>query len=194
VSQDPEPDARFAAVLAEYGRLLRLTIVRMCPRDMGLQFDDVEQEARLRLWKALQGERPIDNLASYIYRVAASATIDAMRRVKARREQPLDADGTEGETENADERPLPAEATRGAARDPERAADHRLLLERVGKVVDGLEDKRRQVLRLHLQGFTTTEMAALLGTTEPSARNLLHRATKELRERLAAEGITYAGD
>src|SRR5262245_10316725 len=100
---EPDPDARFSAVVEEYGRLLRLAIVRTCPRDMGLQFDDIEQEARIRLWKALQGERPIRDLASYIYRVAASATIDAMRRVKARRELPLGPERVEGDTDGLDE-------------------------------------------------------------------------------------------
>lgn len=179
-----DPDAQLAAVLEEYGRFLHLTLARLCPRDLGLQLDDVEQEARLRLWKALQAERPIQDLASYIYRVAASATVDAIRRVKARREQPLETEGPDGD-------PPPAVA---AVADEERTLHQRLLLEKVEGVLGQLETKRAQVVRLHLQGFTTTEMAGLLGVTEPAARNLLHRALKELRERLRAGGVDYAGD
>jgi RNA polymerase sigma factor (sigma-70 family) len=180
-------DPKIAAVLAEYGRFLRQTLVRLCPRDLGLQLDDIEQEARIRLWKALQGERPIENLASYIYRTAANATVDAIRRAKARREQPL-------EPEDADGDPLPDVSARAAPGDDERALDRRLLLEKVEGVLSQLETRRVQVVRLHLQGFTTSEMAALIGTTEPSARNLLHRALRELRERLRDSGVDYAGD
>lgn len=179
-------DAQIAAVLEEYGRFLRQTLVRLCPRGLGLQLDDIEQDARIRLWKALQGERPIQDLASYIYRVAANATVDAIRRVKARREQPL-------EPEDADGDPLPDLPARAAAVD-ERTLDRRRLLEKIEGVLAQLETKRVQVVRLHVQGFTTSEMAGLLGITEPSARNLLHRAMRELRERLRESGVDHAGD
>src|SRR5262245_41141974 len=82
-------EARWRALVEEYGRFLRRTVVRLCPRNMGLDFDDIEQEARVRLWHALRNEREITNPASYLYRIAATATIDAIRRVKARREEPL---------------------------------------------------------------------------------------------------------
>jgi RNA polymerase sigma-70 factor (ECF subfamily) len=181
----PDTEARFAAVVEEYGRFLRATIARLCPRNLGVQPDDLEQEARVRLWKALKSERPIQDLASYIYRVAASATVDAIRRAKARREEPL-------EREAADGAPVYLEpATREGQ---EQALDRRLLLEKVERVLQGMDERRRQVVRLHLQGFTTAEMGTLTGVTEASARNLLHRALRELRERLLVEGITYAGD
>jgi len=89
-SRAVEVEERFNAVVEEFGVFLRRAIVRMCPRDKGLQFDDIEQEARLRLWRALQSEREVTNYASYLYRIAATATIDAMRRIQARHEEQLD--------------------------------------------------------------------------------------------------------
>jgi RNA polymerase sigma-70 factor (ECF subfamily) len=189
MAPEPAPDGedpKIAAVLDEYGRFLRQTLVRLCPRNLGLQVDDIEQDARIRLWKALQGERTIENLASYIYRVAANAAVDAIRRTKVRREQPLEPEDAEGD-------PLPEASARVSA-DGERALDRRLLLEKVEGVLGQLETKRVQVVRLHLQGFTTSEMARLLGLTEPAARNLLHRALRELRQRLQDSGVHYAGD
>jgi RNA polymerase sigma-70 factor, ECF subfamily len=185
-AERPDVAADFAFVLEEYGRFLRSAIARICPRDMGLQFDDVEQEARLKLWRALESKRPIEDLASYIYKVAACATIDAIRRVKARREEPLEPGPAAGEAPRQEEVRRSEEA--------ERTLDRRRLLEKVEGVLARLDDRRRTVVRLYLQGFTTTEMAALLGSTEPAARNLLHRARQELRERLEEEGLTYAGD
>src|SRR5712692_10103132 len=82
-----EPEVWFRTVMEEYGKFLRDTIARLCPKDLGVQFDDIEQEACLRLWRALQSERNISDMASYIYRIAVTATIDAVRRVKARREE-----------------------------------------------------------------------------------------------------------
>jgi DNA-directed RNA polymerase specialized sigma24 family protein len=80
-----EVEERFNALLDDFGVLLRRAIVRFCPRDQDIQFD-IEQEARLRFWRALQREREIKNHASYLDRIAATATIDAMRRAQARHE------------------------------------------------------------------------------------------------------------
>src|SRR6185436_10430851 len=85
-----ELEERLYLVVEEFGVLLRRAIVRFCPRDKGLQFDDIEQEARMRLWRALQDEREVTNYASYLYRIAATATIDALRRIQARHEEQLD--------------------------------------------------------------------------------------------------------
>src|SRR5215510_15698921 len=89
VKKSPTVEERFNAVVDEFGVLLRRAIVRLCPHDRGLQFDDIEQEARMRLWRALQAEREVTNYASYLYRIAATATIDAMRRIQARHEEQL---------------------------------------------------------------------------------------------------------
>src|ERR1044072_6457947 len=80
-------EERFNLVVEEFGVLLRRAIVRLCPHDRGLQFDDIEQEARMRLWRALQDEREVTNYASYLYRIAATATIDALRRIEALHEE-----------------------------------------------------------------------------------------------------------
>src|SRR5918992_5653774 len=89
-SREVEIEEQFNAVVEEFGILLRRAIVRLCPHDKGLQFDDIEQEARMRLWRALQAEREVTNYASYLYRIAATATIDAIRRVQARHEEQLE--------------------------------------------------------------------------------------------------------
>lgn len=183
--EPPDDEARFNAVIEEYGAILRRAIARFCPRHLGLHHDDLEQEARLRLWTALRRERPIQDLASYIYRVAATATIDAVRRIKARRGDrtaSLDAEGDAG---------APSSAT---AEGPEAGLDRQRLLAKVEGVLERMEARRATVVRLHFQGFTTVEIARMLATTEPAARNLLHRALKEMRHHLEDEGLAYAGE
>jgi RNA polymerase sigma-70 factor (ECF subfamily) len=191
-SAGPVPDTataedRWRRVIEEYGRFLRQTIVRLCPHGMGLQFDDIEQEARLRLWKAVQDERPIADWASYIYRVAATATIDALRRVRARREEPLPGAEEEAEGAGASEPPSAAPAV-------DETAHRRLLVEKVRGVLGRMDEGRRRVLGLYFRGFTTEETGRLLGWTEPKARNVLYRSLKELRSRLRESGITYEGE
>jgi RNA polymerase sigma-70 factor (ECF subfamily) len=177
-------DERWRALIEQYGLYLRRVVARLCPRHLGVNADEVEQEARVRLWRALRSERKIDDPASYLYRIASTATIDAVRRVRARREDPLENPDEEGPTGVlADARPS-----------PERSAGREILLGRIDEVLKGFAPERARLLRLHVQGFTTQEIADLQGWTEPKARNLVYRTLGELRERLRALGIEYEGD
>src|SRR5262245_44120407 len=86
----PDVDRRLDDLLAAYGAFLRNAVRRLCPAALGVTIDEVEQDARIRLWHALNRESNIADPASYLYGIAATAAIDAMRRVRARREHHLD--------------------------------------------------------------------------------------------------------
>lgn len=86
---ETDQDGLLRLLLEDYGAFIRSTIARFCPRDLGLQLDEIEQDARVRLWRVLRDERKITDPASYLYRIAASAAIDAVRRARARREVSL---------------------------------------------------------------------------------------------------------
>jgi RNA polymerase sigma factor (sigma-70 family) len=78
-------EARLIELLEQYGALLRRTIARVCPRAVGMACEDIEQEALIRLWGALKNGREIAYPGSYIYKVAVSATVRAIRQARARR-------------------------------------------------------------------------------------------------------------
>jgi RNA polymerase sigma factor (sigma-70 family) len=184
ISSTTETEEHFNTLLKEHGRILRSTIVRLCPRDLGLQFDDIEQEARLRLWRGIASEREIRDPASYIYRIAVTVTIDAIRRAKARREEQLQDDDLE--------EPFVRVRDAGGPPDlPDRMAERQQVIGRVETVLAGFPDDRRRAVALYLQGLNTTEIGDTLSWSEPKARNLLYRGLKELRSRLRAEGIEY---
>jgi len=174
-------------VLERYGSLLRGAIARACPKDLGLQFDDIEQEARVRIWRALQGETEIARPASYLYRVAVTATLDAVRRAVARREEQLWTTGSDMDPAGTPAAAAPA----GSNTSPESVAHNRLLLEKVRAVLQRLAPRKRSAVGLHIRGFTPEEIGRLLGWSEPRARSLVYRGLKELRAKLAAEGIEY---
>src|SRR5437870_4528327 len=92
-------EVQFNTILDEYGQFLHNAVLRLCPQDTGIQVSDIEQEARIRLWRALASEREIKDLTSYIYRIASTTVIDAIRKVRARREESLfyASDSEEGE-------------------------------------------------------------------------------------------------
>lgn len=187
--EDPPPaaaggiDARLTQLLTEYGRVVRAALGRLRLGDLGLDAAEIEQDVRIRLWRGLADERPIRDVASYVYRVASTAAIDALRRVRARREEPLD---------------LSAYPGREASGDAEAAAvgrlDRRELLRQVEEALSGLSADRRRAVELHLQGFGSGDIGTLLGWTEPRARNLVYRGLAELRSILRDKGVDDAGE
>jgi RNA polymerase sigma-70 factor (ECF subfamily) len=190
-SKLPEIEAQFNAILEKYGAFLRQTISRFCPKDLGIQFDDIEQEARLRLWRAIEAEREINFHGSYIYKIVVSVTINAIQRAKARREEQLRLAEDE-EDENAAESPI-ISLTAGAENSPEVQAEREELLRKVEEAMARLPENRRLAVGLHLKGMTTDEIADLMGWSEPKARNLVYRGLKDLRGELSAAGIEYSG-
>jgi RNA polymerase sigma-70 factor (ECF subfamily) len=161
----------------------------MRPQDRGLDPDDIAQEAALRLWRALERERNITHLASYVYRVAVTATLDAFRRRRATREIDL------GIGDDLQPAVMEATATRQPPADsPERAASTAELYERLERCLLRVAEPRRAAVRLHLQGFTTHEIAELSGFTEAKARNLAYRGLEDLRRHLGDEGIEGIDD
>src|SRR5262245_13847132 len=129
----------------------------------GSDVDEVVQELRLRMWKSLGTAELIRRAkASYIYRAAISASIDIIRRRRARRfETSSDDDLTD------------------VAVDTRRRADARLdqheLHDAVHRAISMLAESRRAVVRMHLAGYEREEIGELLGWSEAKTRNLLYR-------------------
>lgn len=173
--------------MAEFGTLLRHAVARACPRDLGIEIAEVEQDARIRLWRALQSEREIHDLASYIYRIAATATIDAVRRAKARREDPLPGSTSDDEREAA--APIA-----GGDSSPEQIAAGRSMARAVAAGLSQVGANRRRAVALYLRGLTTMEIGSVLGWTEAKARNLTYRGLADLRAQLKKMGIDYESE
>ncbi|MEM7586067.1 MAG: RNA polymerase sigma factor [Acidobacteriota bacterium] len=184
-SPDPS-DAQFQLILKQYGSWLRGTVRRLCSGGLGIQPEDIEQDVAVRLWQALRSRPVIENPAAFLYRLATTATIDAMRRVQAQRK------GVTSSLQGGDsETPADLPATIDSAPTPERTASDRQTLTRVSRALEGLPENRRVAVKLYLQGFKIQEIADLSGWTEPKARNLLYRGLQAVRSELEAAGFEY---
>lgn len=183
-----EVEAAFEAIVKEYGRFLRNTIAQVCPKKLGIQFDDIEQQARLRLWRALQSETILTDAASYIYRIAVTTTIDSVRRVVARREEQLrlEAEGHE------EIQPEVSSLAVDSEQSPDRLAERQQLILKAEAAIARLPENRRVAVEFYLEGMTSHEIADLMNWSEPKARNLVYRGLNDLRKLLRDEGIEYS--
>ena len=179
VRDDPEdqgPEAIFETLLGRYRGWVRSTLRKLSSRRLAADLEDLEQEVALRLWRQIRSEKQIDNPASYLYRIASSATMDALRRY-SRSPKTVDPPRDDDEDGLALDPPAP-EA------DPERAATASQLTEHLRRFHHELPENRRRAVGLYLQGFAIGEVADLAGWSEPKARNLIYRGLATLRERL----------
>ena len=72
-------DAALEALLSRYARRLRQQIESHRLSDHGIDADDIEQEVRIRLWRALERDPNAVLPASYIQRVVVSVLVDEVR-------------------------------------------------------------------------------------------------------------------
>jgi RNA polymerase sigma-70 factor (ECF subfamily) len=174
-----QPDSVSEALDAVVARFAtRVRVIGIQHSLTGSDVDDLIQEVRVRLWKALEsGEKILAAPASYIHRTAVSAALDVLRRRRARRETPARLSRPSGV------------ALLGESPGADAPLDNQELQRQIGAAVDGLIPARRAVVKMYLAGYDRLEIADLLGWTEPKTRNLLYRGLADLRERLTEMGI-----
>lgn len=172
---DPASDAIELAV-GRWGGLIRRAAFRHGLA--GADLDEVVQDLRIRLWRAIgrPNEKNPTESASYVYRAAMSAAVDLLRR---RRSGPLG-------------RPVDLDlvsdslATRGG----ELAEDEAAQVAALGRALEGILPERRVAVRLHLEGKSRNEIAELTGWNEARTRNLLYRGLADLKTLLGGERTT----
>lgn len=172
--------ARLEQLLRDYGARVRRLLQSHGLDQRGIDPADVEQEVRIRLWRAIERDRSAAFHASYIQRVVASTVIDALRRAQVRAAEPLPDDGEEGFEPFPDRNRGPEDRARGHQH-----------VEQLKACLAALPERRRQPISLHLQGFALQEIADLMGTSAEAARKLVSRGMDELKQRLRDLG---AGD
>jgi RNA polymerase sigma factor (sigma-70 family) len=166
------------AVLARFRTMVRSVGVRRGLVDADL--DEVMQEVRIRLWQAGKAGKAVEELgSSYLYQVATTASLDLLRRRRAR---------AADRTDDVDElRDLPA--AQPSPQDDLEATDLRA---QIDAALETLAPDRRVAVRFYLNGYDRNDIARALGWSEARARNLLYRGLDDLRRRLTLMGISPA--
>lgn len=176
-STTPPDHRRLEQLLLEHAARVKKLLLRHGLERHGIDPDEIEQEVRIRLWRAIERDRSGAFGASYVQRIVASTVIDALRRARVRPSEPgVDEDwGLETLQDNA---PLPEHS----ASDDERV---RIL----GRCLAGIPERRRLPITLHLEGFGFREIGDRFGLSEEAARKLVSRGMADLRRKLRECGV-----
>ena len=150
--------------------------VRGIARRRGLDEGEVEeilQDVRIRLWRALTPDAMATANATYVHRCALSAVVDHVRRRRT------------GRTDSLDEMP----ERYAAAATTDETLGEKDLSRRVSLALSEMNGSRRPVVRMYLAGYAQAEIQATMGWTEAKTRNLLYRGLTELRMALGRLGV-----
>ena len=139
--------------------------------------EDVVQETFLRAYRALDQFESRANFGTWIFRIAANAALDLMRK-RQRHEKsrsPVDPEGSEDLPE------LPS-----ADPTPERLMFSVEVKDKVSRALAGLSAVERTAFVLrHYEGMSIEEIGGVLGLKESATKNTVFRAVQKLRRELA---------
>lgn len=137
--------------------------------------DDLLQEVRIRLWRALKvRDGEIEFINSYAKKIVFSVFINEVNRLK--RDKKLINKAEEQERSKC----MGLECAQG---------QDELLKEAVLRSLSGLPKNMRLVIKLRIEGFTLAEIAQLNNWSLSKVRNSYYRGVQELKKRLVRKGI-----
>lgn len=139
--------------------------------------EDVVQETFLRAYRALDQFESRADLGTWIFRIAANAALDLMRKRQRHEESrsPLDPRGSEDSPE------LPS-----ADPTPERLMFSAEVNDKVSRALAGLSAVERTAFVLrHYEGMSIEEIGGALGLKQSATKNTIFRAVQKLRRELA---------
>jgi RNA polymerase sigma-70 factor, ECF subfamily len=170
--QRGDEQAFAALVKSHQGR-----VVSLAYRYLGSAHDaeDVAQEVFLRVYRAKETYEPAAKFSTWLYRIAANASLNHLRGRKARRRVATAMPSPEAAPEPADENaPAPGERL-----------EKEELARVLRRIVDELPERQRMAIVLNkYDGLSYEEVAAALEMSVMAVKSLLTRARVNVKERL----------
>ena len=169
-----------ASAFREIFKTHRQDVARVVYRMLGPSADmeDVVQEVFLHVYRSLGSFRGDSRFSTWLYRLAVNVTRMHLRKARSR---PRFADVD-----------VPDVASEDEARkdDPEALVEQRERVRVLYRLLDGLGEKKREVIVLHdFEGMPAKEIAELVGAPVLTVRTRLFYARKELHAAIANEPI-----
>jgi RNA polymerase sigma-70 factor (ECF subfamily) len=202
-----EHSGRYDAV-ADYDAALMLTfqkgndlafqelVERNHPRVIGLAYrftnnaaeaEDLAQEVFLRIYRARHTYKPTAKFSTWMFRIAANASLNALR-ARAKRRDDVSMTLLAGEEDH------PAALPDTESRSPDHLLHQRDLRETVREAIQALPEKQQVAVILNkYEGLDHAEIARMIGCSTMAVKSLLARARDNLRNRLFRHLGTASG-
>ena len=167
-------DSAFEEIITQYRDGLLLYICTFVS-DMNFS-EEICEEVFVKL--AVNRPRFSENghFKTWLYTISRNEAISALRKIKRRREFPLEE----------------AESSASERQDLEKAYLKSEQKKVLYKALNEINENYREVLRLvYLEGFKNKEAAKIMRKTPRQIENLLFRAKAALKEKLLKEGFVY---
>lgn len=156
-----------------------LALAERLLRDRGLA-EDVVQESFLRAFRGLADFEGRSTLKSWLHRITVNVSLSKLRQLKRLAEQPIDERLPE-----FDRYECRVEAPWSHLASVEEIVASEDLTNRVYACIDELPDAYRLVLQLRdIEGYDTSEVAAMLDISVSNVKVRLHRARSALKKLL----------
>lgn len=174
--RDTEQKIKF--IVDQFSLLIRQVIQNNVHSSDGIDIEDIEQEVRIKIWSFLRKGKKIKNLPSYLRRVAYSTTIDELRKMikQSASGKPENLKRVYFGTRSASSRHFSESS-------PEVGLEISEAKEMIHKMINSLNDKRKRVLELYLEGLSIDEICTSLNLDRDQVRHFYYRGIDELKEK-----------
>ena len=170
--------AAFDVLLLRYREPVRRHLLRTV-RDKDAAHDLV-QEVFLRVWTHADQWDGRGAFRAWLFRIATNLALNLVRTQRRRREQPLEptSGGLAGEDLQA-----PGWMVDSCTLGPEQALEQAERYELLQRLIAGLSEEKREVIRLvHEADLDIAEVAHVLGVPPGTVRSRLHYARRRLAD------------
>ena len=170
--------AAFETLFARHSASVRQHILSIVRTESAAE--DLVQEVFLRVWTRAEQWNSQGEFTGWLFRIATNLTLNYLRTVRRRRQEPLETPPDEFEDE--DERPSdPDWMIDTSSHGPEVMVEQAEQSQLLWQLVDGLPQEKREVLHLIYQKeMALREVAIELGIPEGTVKSRLHYSIRHL--------------
>ncbi|MBN1222733.1 MAG: sigma-70 family RNA polymerase sigma factor [Candidatus Aminicenantes bacterium] len=178
-----ELDSYLKSLIDRFSSMIRHVIGTNLYKTDDIDIEDIEQEVKFKIWMLLKKGKKVENLPSYIKRVAYTATVDELRKMK--KQNPA----SEIETHNSLYSMSRLKELGNAAESPELLLESKETRGFLEDLIDSLRQSRKQVLRLYLMGMSVEEICEFFDWDKTKVRHLLYRGIEDMREKMKSLNV-----
>ncbi len=169
-------DGRLEKLIMGLSSYLLSKVNALGPEKHGLERDDLLQEIRIRIWKALKegGRHNVSYFDAYVKKIIKSVYYNEINKIN--KEHKALEMGREGL--------IPADITNGGILEADLS-----LKSVLAEALDGLSDPAQIVIKLRLDGFTFVQIAQINKWSLGKTHSVYYRSLRSLKHRLRKSGI-----